>query len=90
MPPVPTVGDSSTLVFLILFGDVPNGQDRDILRTRPGRVRDASGTCPAGDTFLGKFGKGHGTSLRNLKKDIGQIDPGQFWRCPKMVRTGKF
>ena len=28
-------------------------------------VRDVSGKCPSGDTFLGKFEKGHRTSLRN-------------------------
>ena len=67
-----------------------NSQDWGILRTRLGLVWDVSGTCLAGDTFLGNFGQGHGTSLRNKKKDIGQIDSGHFWRCPKMVRTGTF
>ena len=42
-----------------------NGQDREILSTRPGHVRDVAGTCPAEDTFLGKFEKGHRKSLRN-------------------------
>ena len=57
------------LVALVLFGDVPKlsgqGKFEDTLGTRWGHVRDASGTCTDGDTFLGKFGKGHRTSLRN-------------------------
>ena len=42
-----------------------NGQDRDILSTRPVHVWDVTGTCPTEDTFLGKFEKGHRTSFRN-------------------------
>ena len=67
-----------------------NSQYRDILRTRPGRVRDVSGTCPDGDTFLGNFGQGHGTSLRNKNNDIGQIDSGHFGDVPKWSGQGHF
>ena len=58
-----------SLVALVLFGDVLtwSGQVHfeDTSGTRPGHVWDVSGTCPDRDTFLGNFGQGHGTSLRN-------------------------
>ena len=53
------------LVALVLFGDVPKrlGQRHfeETSGTRPGHVRDMSGWRH----ILGKFEKGHRTSLRN-------------------------
>ena len=82
--------DVKYLVALVLFGDAPKwpiqGHFEDTSRTCPGHLRDMSGR---GQMF-GQVWERTEDKFEKLRKDIGQIDSENFWRCPKMVRTGTF